>query len=54
MFIFNKNIKKSNHIVLKCGHNFHKTCFENFTNKYEVNKLCPICNIVFDYKLKII
>jgi len=47
----NKNIEKSNNIVLKCGHNFHTSCFQNFILKYELNTLCPICNIVFDYKL---
>ena len=47
----NKNIEKSNNIILKCGHIFHKNCYENFILKYELNILCPICILKKDYKI---
>ena len=43
----NKTIKNYE-IKLSCNHNFHKECIEKYIIQ---NKLCPICNIVYNYQL---
>ena len=40
--------------ILKCGHMFHKTCYEEWLAQYSRydNKICMICRYEYGYKEK--
>ncbi len=51
---YDTNIRREDIKILKCGHMFHRTCYEEWLSqysRYEV-KICMICRYEYEYKEK--
>jgi hypothetical protein len=51
---YEKDIPREDIKILKCGHMFHKTCYEEWLAQYSRydNKICMICRYEYGYKQK--
>ena len=50
-FFCNKSVNYKDRILLNCYHIYHKSCYNNYLEKYKMNIICPICDIKENYKI---